>query len=43
VKRGSWIFLGLILILLISGCETFRGFGKDMQRAGRAIERTTER
>lgn len=36
--------LALLLIamaLFISGCETFGGFGKDMQRAGEWIQEKT--
>lgn len=29
----------LLCLLCLSGCETFRGFGRDMQRAGKSIER----
>ena len=30
------------LALLLAGCETFRGFGRDMQNAGDWIERKAE-
>ena len=39
----------LVIILLtmgtlfIYGCETFSGFGKDMQKAGDWVEKTAER
>lgn len=29
----------LLCLLFLAGCETFRGFGRDMQRAGKSIER----
>ena len=31
------------LLFSLSGCETFRGFGRDMQRAGKSIERVGNR
>ena len=37
---------GLLLIsavLFLSGCETFKGFGKDVQKAGNWVEGTAER
>ena len=39
MKQRLWIALVLLMLLALSGCETFRGFGRDMQRAGRSIER----
>ena len=29
--------------LLLSGCETFKGLGQDVQKAGSWVERTAER
>ncbi|TLM69381.1 MAG: entericidin A/B family lipoprotein [Deltaproteobacteria bacterium] len=33
----------MLLALLVSGCETTAGFGRDMQRAGNWIEEKAER
>jgi len=43
MKRLWLLALTLPLVLLLSGCETFRGFGKDMQRAGKSIERAANK
>lgn len=43
MKRLWLLSLTLIPLLLLSGCETFRGFGKDMQRAGKSIERAANK
>lgn len=43
MKRLWLLALTLSLLLFISGCETFRGFGKDMQRAGKSIERAANK
>jgi len=43
--KRLWLFslALLVLLLALSGCETFRGFGKDMQRAGKSIERAANK
>jgi len=33
----------IFLLLCLSGCETFRGFGRDMQRAGKNIEKVSHK
>ena len=40
MKKLVFIMLGLCLVL--AGCETFKGFGQDMQNAGDWIERKAE-
>ena len=30
------------LCFILTGCNTVKGFGKDMQRAGKAIERSAD-
>ncbi len=40
--RG-YILMMLLVCLLCSGCETFKGFGQDLQKAGNWVERTAER
>ena len=43
MKRLWLLALTLCLLLFMSSCETFRGFGKDMQRAGKSIERAANK
>ena len=33
----------ILTCLLCAGCETFKGFGQDVQKAGDWVERTAER
>ena len=35
--------LGLALASLLAGCNTFRGVGQDVQRAGSAIENAAKK
>ena len=39
--------IGLILVALwavaLTGCNTMRGFGQDVEKAGEAIQRKTDR
>jgi len=39
---NKMIFIVLVLCLVLAGCETFKGFGQDMQNAGNWIERKAE-
>ena len=32
----------LLMVIGLSGCETVKGFGKDLQNAGEAIEKKSE-
>lgn len=42
--KNLWLLsLTLLLLLILSGCNTFHGFGKDMQRAGKSIERAANK
>jgi len=36
------VILMLGLIALLSGCETMKGFGKDVQKAGEWVEEKAE-
>jgi predicted small secreted protein len=36
------IILILLEIFLLTGCETFSGFGRDMKKAGDWVERKAE-
>ncbi len=38
-KFVIWCMLGLILVL--SGCNTIRGVGKDIEKGGEAIQKST--
>ena len=38
MKRSVWIALGLAIVLGLSACNTIRGIGQDVQKAGSAIE-----
>jgi entericidin B len=39
MKKLSVSMVVLMVILQLSGCHTFQGIGKDIQRGGEAIER----
>jgi len=32
------VFLCILALLTLCGCETLRGFGKDLQKAGNWVE-----
>jgi entericidin B len=36
------VLVGILFGIGMSGCNTFRGAGKDIQRGGEAIENTAE-
>lgn len=36
------VIILLIATFCLSACNTFQGFGKDLQRSGEAIERTAK-
>jgi entericidin B len=38
MKKLQWITLGLAAALSLSACNTMRGIGQDVQKAGSAIE-----
>ncbi len=38
MKKFLWIALGLVAMLGLSACNTMRGIGQDVQKAGSAIE-----
>lgn len=41
MKRTIGQVLGLVLIVMLSGCETIKGVGRDITKAGEAIEEAT--
>ena len=43
MKYKNILFLGLIIpALLMTGCNTIRGIGEDLEAAGEAIQRQSE-
>jgi predicted small secreted protein len=40
MKRAAVLIL--LAMFLLTGCETFSGFGRDMQKAGDWVERKAE-
>ena len=42
MKRSLCIALLLVATLCLSGCNTLQGAGKDIQKAGEAIERAAK-
>ena len=43
VRRVLFCVLALsVLVLIVSGCNTWAGVGKDVQRSGEAIEGSAE-
>jgi predicted small secreted protein len=45
MKRTAMILLVLSAVALsaLTGCNTMRGFGQDMEKAGEAIQRKSDR
>lgn len=43
IARGIGLLAAIMTIAaLVSGCNTFRGMGKDLENAGEAIQRAGE-
>ena len=42
MKRMAMILLALWTVALV-GCNTMRGFGQDMEKAGEAIQKKSDR
>ena len=40
--RTVLILCSLIMVVGLSGCETVKGFGKDLQNAGEALEKKSD-
>ena len=38
MKKLLWIALALVAVVGLSACNTMRGIGQDVQKAGTAIE-----
>ncbi len=43
MKRKSFVFAMIAGTLLLAGCNTIRGLGQDIQDAGQAIERASNK
>lgn len=39
--RSKWILLTFTVLALLSGCNTVKGIGKDIEKGGEAIQRAT--
>lgn len=39
MKKLSVLFIASVVLVLLGGCETVQGVGKDVQKAGSAIEK----
>ena len=37
------IFLLMVWVVAVTGCETMKGLGKDMEKAGEAIQKKADR
>ncbi len=42
MKRTVMILMALLVVVL-AGCNTLRGFGQDMEKAGEAIQKKSDR
>lgn len=38
----KWAMIGLLACMGLTGCETVQGAGRDLQKAGRAVEQAAE-
>jgi predicted small secreted protein len=38
VKKLTLVIIGIITSLFLAGCETSKGIGRDMERAGEKIQ-----
>jgi predicted small secreted protein len=41
--RRAAVLLLMIWAMALTGCETMKGFGKDMEKAGEAIQKKADR
>ncbi|HEU5284833.1 MAG TPA: entericidin A/B family lipoprotein [Burkholderiales bacterium] len=41
--RTRWLLLGLLGTLLLAGCNTMEGFGRDVEKLGDKIEQKAKR
>ncbi len=45
IRNSFWMGLVALIttILFVTGCNTFQGMGKDIESAGKAIQRTVDK
>ena len=43
MKKAIFMVLGLVFVLNLIGCETVKGFGKDLQNTGENIKETVDK
>ena len=43
MRRANKLILALVAALVMSGCNTLQGVGKDMKQGGEAIERAAKK
>ncbi len=43
MKRSLYALIGCFLFLIVLGCETTRGFGKDVEKTGKNIQKTVDK
>ena len=43
MRRANMLILALVAALVMSGCNTLQGVGKDMKQGGEAIERAAKK
>lgn len=43
MRKANIILLSLVAALVLSGCNTVQGVGKDLKQGGEAIERASKK
>jgi entericidin B len=43
MRKANMILLSLIAALVLSGCNTVQGVGKDLKQGGEALERASKK
>jgi predicted small secreted protein len=38
----KWVMIGLLACTALTACETVQGAGRDLQKAGRVVEKAAE-
>lgn len=42
MSKGVILVLCIVAVFTVAGCNTMAGIGKDIQKAGEAIQKTTK-
>ena len=42
MKKFTYMLLLIVTVAVFAGCETMKGVGKDVQKAGGAIEKAAD-